>query len=235
MSRASGLATPFSARKKEPVLLRNGRIGRFAAAALSRLAAAGHRLAGKQKRAPRCSGRALPCDNSGCASVAEGKLTRVVLGAQPGRADGRNHGQKLLEGHLEVKEPSLAEHPAVVVENLVGNRNRELGKGTDRWERPRLSGLNRLEQANSGALGFVLYDAALPKWDYFAPNTATAAHGHRASSSYCQLPPPKSSTTSIVNHGVSRSSERSLDKPLPDSFLNRSLAPRRISNLDLTI
>src|SRR5271169_4729155 len=57
--------------------------------------------------------------------VGVGCLARVVFGAQPGRTDGGDHGQKLLERHLEIEKSALAENPAVVVEDLVGDHHRQ--------------------------------------------------------------------------------------------------------------
>src|ERR1700736_169230 len=45
----------------------------------------------------------------------------VVLRTQPGGADSRHDGEKLLEGHLEVEKAALTENPAVVIEDLVRN------------------------------------------------------------------------------------------------------------------
>src|SRR5208282_2025870 len=52
-------------------------------------------------------------------------LARVVLGAQPCRTDRGDHGQELLERHLEIEKSTLAENPAVVVEDLVGDHHRQ--------------------------------------------------------------------------------------------------------------
>src|SRR5271163_2149627 len=52
-------------------------------------------------------------------------LARVVFGAQPCGTDGGDHGQELLERHLEIEKSALAENPAVVVEDLVGDHHRQ--------------------------------------------------------------------------------------------------------------
>src|ERR1700722_3985384 len=52
-------------------------------------------------------------------------LARVVFRAQSGRAYGSDHGQKLLECHLEIKESAWAEDPAIVIQNLVRDHHRQ--------------------------------------------------------------------------------------------------------------
>jgi hypothetical protein len=49
----------------------------------------------------------------------------IVLGCEPGGTNGGHHRQKLLEGHLEIEKSPLAEDPAVIIQNLVRNHQRQ--------------------------------------------------------------------------------------------------------------
>src|SRR5260370_36986102 len=53
------------------------------------------------------------------------RICLFVLGVQSRRPDCRRHQQKLLEGHLQLAESELAKNERVVVENFVGDRNRQ--------------------------------------------------------------------------------------------------------------
>jgi hypothetical protein len=61
----------------------------------------------------------------------------VVLGAEAGRADCRDHCEKLLEGHVEIQKTALAEDPSVVIEDFIGDHHGEAWKGRDRGKAPR--------------------------------------------------------------------------------------------------
>src|SRR5579863_2146409 len=72
-------------------------------------------------------------------SVASGKGTAfVVFRAEAGRADGGNDRQKLLEGHVQVQETTLAEDPSVVIEDFIRNHQRQARERRDRGKSPRL-------------------------------------------------------------------------------------------------
>src|SRR5581483_3562246 len=66
------------------------------------------------------------------------RIALVVLGAKPGRAHGGHYGQELLEGHLQIDEAALAENPSVVIEDLVGNHQRQPRQARDDREAARL-------------------------------------------------------------------------------------------------
>src|SRR5215472_7433552 len=88
-------------------------------------------------------------------SVVGGQFAGIVLRAQPGGADRRDHGEKLLERHLQVQESTLAEDPSVVIENFVRNRNRQLRKSTDCRKRTRIGRMNGFKQPNPRLISLV--------------------------------------------------------------------------------
>src|SRR5580704_16513882 len=55
----------------------------------------------------------------------------IVLGREAGGTHGGHHRQELLEGHLEIEKSALAEDPAVIVENLVRNHQRQARETRD--------------------------------------------------------------------------------------------------------
>src|SRR5882762_3569117 len=52
-------------------------------------------------------------------------LAGVILRAEASRTHRGDHGQELLERHLEIEEATLAENPSVVIQNLIRDHHRQ--------------------------------------------------------------------------------------------------------------
>jgi hypothetical protein len=90
----------------------------------------------------------------------------VVLRAETGRTDRRDHGEKLFKRHMEIQETTLAEYPSVVIENFV--RDHE-GKARQRRNGRKSSRIFDLGQFNSELSGnCTLYRAIIPERNHFS-------------------------------------------------------------------
>ena len=68
----------------------------------------------------------------------------VVFGAKTGRTDRGDDCQKLFEGHVQIQETTLAKNPTIVVEDFIGNHQRQARERRDRGKTPRVIDSPRL-------------------------------------------------------------------------------------------
>src|SRR5882762_633117 len=105
------------------------------------------------------------------------RVAFVVFRTQTSGADSRHDGEKLLEGHLKVEKPALAEDPAIIVEDLVGNHEWQARQAGDDRETSRTLEIWQISVIWSQIP--VHHNTALSQGDNIAIDAAN--HRHRRS------------------------------------------------------
>src|ERR1700730_18364324 len=89
----------------------------------------------------------------------------VVFGVKPRRANRCHDSEKLLECHMDIEKTALAKYPPIVIENFVGDHQREERLCGNRWESTRLFDLRQLDHERGA--NFLLACLIFPERNHF--------------------------------------------------------------------